>query len=178
MEHLEESGESTASIQLKTSFSFAIWIAKIGIISENTTSVKTISAVRVEESESNSQDEERAMSGVRVLVGTRKGAFVLTSDASAQSGRSVALISRAGRFTTSRARRSTRTGCMPRSRAAGLGSSSSAPAMAARRGSPSATSSHTTVYPVPTCGTTARRTPGSSNGSGISSPRSQTPIPC
>jgi len=42
------------------------------------------------------------MSRVRVLVGTRKGAFVLTADASAINGRSAGRISPAGRSITSR----------------------------------------------------------------------------
>ena len=46
------------------------------------------------------------MSGVRVLVGTRKGAFILTSDGKRRSGTSAARTSRAGRSTTSRDRRS------------------------------------------------------------------------
>ena len=40
------------------------------------------------------------MSGVRVLVGTRKGAFVLTSDGKRKTGTSAAPTSRAGRSTT------------------------------------------------------------------------------
>ena len=45
------------------------------------------------------------MSKVRVLVGTRKGAFILTSDGKReQVGRQRSLTSQAGRSTTSRAR--------------------------------------------------------------------------
>ena len=40
------------------------------------------------------------MSGVRVLVGTRKGAFVLTADGSRTSWEVPGRISRAGRSTT------------------------------------------------------------------------------
>ena len=40
------------------------------------------------------------MSGVRVLVGTRKGAFVLTSDAKREDGTSAIPTSPAGRSTT------------------------------------------------------------------------------
>ena len=51
------------------------------------------------------------MSGVRVLVGTRKGAFVLTSDGKTRTtGTSAVRTSQAGRSTTSRARRPIRTG--------------------------------------------------------------------
>ncbi len=40
------------------------------------------------------------MSGVRLLVGTRKGAFVLTSDGSRQSWQVEGPTSPGGRFTT------------------------------------------------------------------------------
>ena len=74
------------------------------------------------------------MSRVRVLVGTRKGAFVLTSDGKrASSGTSAGRTSGAGRCTTSRVRRRSRIGSTPRSPAAGSGRSSSAPTTAARR---------------------------------------------
>ena len=43
--------------------------------------------------------KESVMSGVRVLVGTRKGAFVLTSDGKRESGTSAVRISPAGRST-------------------------------------------------------------------------------
>jgi hypothetical protein len=74
------------------------------------------------------------MSMVRVLVGTRKGAFILTSDAKRArwevSGPSLA----AGRSIISRVLPLTRIGCMHRSRAAGSGSRSSVPTMEGRRG--------------------------------------------
>ena len=60
------------------------------------------------------------MSGVRVLVGTRKGAFILTADGKRQNGISAARISRVGRCITSRVRPLTPTGCTLRSAAAGL----------------------------------------------------------
>ena len=57
------------------------------------------------------------MSGVRVLVGTRKGAFVLTADGTREElGRQPARCSRAGRSTTSPGRRPTPTGSTRRSR--------------------------------------------------------------
>ena len=84
------------------------------------------------------------MSGVRVLVGTRKGAFILTSDGKREkwdvSGPHFAgwemyhLKGSPGR---------TRTGSTPRRPAAGSARSSSAPTTAARPGSRSATSSPT-----------------------------------
>ena len=40
------------------------------------------------------------MSNVRVLVGTRKGAFILTSDGKSESGRSAGRFLRAGRSIT------------------------------------------------------------------------------
>ena len=67
--------------------------------------------------------KEPAMSGVRVLVGTRKGAFILTSDGKREEvGRQRAALRRAGRCTTSRDRRWIRTGSTRRSPAAGSGS--------------------------------------------------------
>ena len=62
------------------------------------------------------------MSKVRVLVGTRKGAFVLSSDGKREQWDVSGPILQAGRFTTSRDRRLTRTGCMRRSRPAGMAS--------------------------------------------------------
>ena len=40
------------------------------------------------------------MSSVRVLVGTRKGAFILTADGARKDGKSAARILRAGKFIT------------------------------------------------------------------------------
>ena len=76
------------------------------------------------------------MSRVRVLVGTRKGAFILTSDGKRENGKSAVRISRAGRFIISRDRRLIRIGSMRRRPAAGLARSFSAPTTAARRGTP------------------------------------------
>ena len=59
------------------------------------------------------------MSSVRVLVGTRKGAFILTADGNARSGTSAVRISPAGRCITSRVRPSIRIGSTHRNRAAG-----------------------------------------------------------
>ena len=61
------------------------------------------------------------MSSVRILVGTRKGAFILTSDGKRDDGTSAGRISAAGRSTTSRVRPLTRTASTRRSRAAGSG---------------------------------------------------------
>ncbi len=63
---------------------------------------------------------EDAMSGVRVLVGTRKGAFILTADGKRRSGILAAPISRVGRCITSRVHLLTPTGYTHRSAAAGL----------------------------------------------------------
>ncbi len=75
------------------------------------------------------------MSGVRVLVGTRKGAFILTSDGKRQ-WESAGRISRAGRFIISRVRVWIPIGSTRRRRAAGSGKSSNAPMTAAKRGHP------------------------------------------
>jgi len=54
------------------------------------------------------------MSTIRVLVGTRKGAFILTSDGSASAGRWAGRTLPGGKFITSRVRPWTRTGSMRR----------------------------------------------------------------
>ena len=59
------------------------------------------------------------MSGVRVLVGTRKGAFVLTADGKREAGMSPGRTSPDGRSITSRDRHPTPTGCLHRSGAVG-----------------------------------------------------------
>ena len=105
------------------------------------------------------------MSSVRVLVGTRKGAFIADLGRRATVGDERATL-RAGRSTTSQAHRLIRTGSTRRSRADGSASRSNVPTTAARPGSRSATSSATTASPARTSGTTARRTPGSSRGCG------------
>ena len=74
------------------------------------------------------------MSGVRVLVGTRKGAFILTSDGKREKWESAAPTLPAGRFITSKDRPPIRTGFTRRSPAAGSGRSFNAPTTAARRG--------------------------------------------
>ena len=62
------------------------------------------------------------MSGVRVLVGTRKGAFILTSDGKRERlGRQRPALRAAGRSTTSRARPPIPTGSTPRSRSGWFG---------------------------------------------------------
>ena len=112
------------------------------------------------------------MSGVRVLVGTRKGAFVLTSDGKREkwdvsgphfAGWEIYHLKGSpadpNRLYASQSQRLVRAGD---------------PALrttAARPGSRSATSSPTTASPARTSGTTARRIPGSSSASGISSRR-------
>ena len=60
------------------------------------------------------------MSGVRVLVGTRKGTFILTSDGKRLIGKSVALTLQDGNSTTSPDHPLTQTASMPRKLAAGL----------------------------------------------------------
>ena len=60
------------------------------------------------------------MSGVRVLIGTRKGAFILTSGGNGLVGKSVALTMRDGNSTTSLDHPLTHTASMPRNLATGL----------------------------------------------------------
>jgi hypothetical protein len=60
------------------------------------------------------------MSGVRVLIGTRKGAFILTSDGKRADRNSVALTLRDGNSTTSPDHPLTQTASMLRNLAAGL----------------------------------------------------------
>ena len=87
------------------------------------------------------------MTGVRVLVGTRKGAFVLTADGTRRDWEVRGRCSRAGRSTTWRAPRRTPTGSAPPSPAAGSASRSSAPTTAGAAGSRSATSSRYATVP-------------------------------
>ena len=62
------------------------------------------------------------MSGVRVLVGTRKGAFILTVRWQApEVGRQRPALRRLGDLSRQGLAASIRTGCMPRSRAVGSG---------------------------------------------------------
>ena len=119
------------------------------------------------------------MSGVRVLVGTSKGAFVLTSDGEARASWDVERPALRG------------LGDLPPEGLAGRPEPAlrlaveqlvrpGDPALRRRRrrpGSRSATSSPTTACPARTSGTTARRTPGSSRASGTSSRRSPIPTP-
>ena len=116
------------------------------------------------------------MAGVRVLVGTRKGAFVLTSDerTAGLAGRGPALRGLGGLPPQGLAGRP-RPDLGGASRAAGSASWSSARTTAGGRGRRSATTSATTASRARTSGTTARRTRGSSPGSGTSSRRSPTP---
>ena len=60
------------------------------------------------------------MSGVRVLLGTRKGAFILSSDGNRLIGKLVALTLRDGNSTTSPNHPLTQTASMRRNLAAGL----------------------------------------------------------
>ena len=67
--------------------------------------------------------KEPAMSGVRVLVGTRKGAFILTSDGKREEvGRQRAALCRVGDVSRQGIAGRSRTGSTRRSRAAGSGS--------------------------------------------------------
>ncbi len=74
------------------------------------------------------------MSNVRVLVGTRKGAFVLTADGKREKWDVSGPHLQAGKFITSRDRLQTPIGFMLRNRAGGLGRSFSVPTTAVRRG--------------------------------------------
>ena len=116
------------------------------------------------------------MASVRVLVGTRKGAFILTSDGKREKWDvSGPHFARLGDLPPQRfARRSE-----PHLRLAierlVRPADPALRATAARPGKRSATSSSTTARPARTCGTTARRIRGNSSASGTSSPRSPTP---
>ena len=74
------------------------------------------------------------MSTVRVLVGTKKGAFILTADGARKNWTVAGPHSPAGRCTTSKDRRPIPTASTPRRRAAGSGRSSNARMTAAKRG--------------------------------------------
>ena len=116
------------------------------------------------------------MSGVRVLVGTHKGAFVLTSDGARKrlGGQRPALRGLGGLPRQGVARRPEPAVRVAVRRLVRPGH----PALRRRRrnaGTRSATSSATTGRPGRTSGTTARRTRGSSPASGTSSRRSTTP---
>ena len=74
------------------------------------------------------------MSGIRVLVGTKKGAFILTRTAIGNSGRSTVRCLRDGSCTISRDRPSIRIGCTRHKPAVGSGKSSSVRMTAAKRG--------------------------------------------
>lgn len=106
------------------------------------------------------------MTGVRVLVGTRKGAFILTSDGG-RRGWDVAGPLFAGweiyhlkgsPLDPQRVYASQSSGW--------LGQVIQRSDDGARPGKRSATTSPTTGFPVPTSGTTGPRTPGSSPGYG------------
>ena len=138
------------------------------------------------------------MSKVRVLAGTRKGAFVLTSDGKRDKWDVKGHILRAGRFITSKARQSIQIGCMRLKPADGSGRSFSAPTTAEKPGTSrerrrrslappgppksEATNLLMTLRPGPArrslliSGMTARSIPGNSSASGIWSPRSPSPI--
>ena len=75
------------------------------------------------------------MSKIRVLVGTKKGAFILTSDGNTQKmGRQRPLVRAAGNSITSRDRPLILIACMPRRPAVGSGRSSNAQTTAAKHG--------------------------------------------
>ena len=74
------------------------------------------------------------MSMVRVLVGTRKGAFILTSDAKRARWEVSGPLFGGWEIYHLQGAPLTRSGCMRRSRAAGSGSRSSVPTMEGRRG--------------------------------------------
>ena len=74
------------------------------------------------------------MSNVRVLVGTKKGAFVLTSDGKRENWDVSGPLSRVGSSTTSKDRPPIQIGSTRHSAAAGLGRLFSAPMTEAKRG--------------------------------------------
>ena len=74
------------------------------------------------------------MSRVRVLVGTKKGAFILTADGKRQNGGQRAALCGLGNVSPQGIARGSRIASMRRRPAAGSGRSSSARATAARRG--------------------------------------------
>jgi len=78
--------------------------------------------------------EGDSMSQVRVLVGTRKGAFILTADGKRERWEVSGPHFAGGRFITSRDRPRIRIGCMCRSRADGSGKLFNAPTMGAKHG--------------------------------------------
>lgn len=106
------------------------------------------------------------MTGVRVLVGTRRVRSSLPQTAAAGAGTWPGRCSLGGRSTISRDRHSTLSGYTRPSPRGGSARSSSDPTTGARPGKRSATTSPTTGFPVPTSGTTGPRTPGSSPGYG------------
>ena len=115
------------------------------------------------------------MSKVRVLAGTHKGAFILTSDGKRQqwdvsgphfAGWEVYHLKGSPADPN-------RIYCALL--LAGVGRSSSAPMTAAKPGNLSATNSAMKAHQARTCGMTAHSTHGNSSVSGTSSPRS--PIP-
>src|SRR5712664_3441933 len=106
--------------------------------------------------------KERRMSRVRVLVGTRKGAFVLTADAKREQWDVTG--PHFGGWEIYHLKGS------PVDPDRLYASQSSARATAAGRGRRWETISRTTAPPGPISGTTGRPTPGSSRGSGIWSP--------
>ena len=118
------------------------------------------------------------MSGVRVLVGTRKGAFVLTADGARKEWEVRGPFFPGLEVYHLDASPADPTGSGRRPPAAGSASRSTAPTTAAAAGSRSAASSPTPESPAPTSGTTARRTRGSSPGCGTWSRPPTTRTPC
>ena len=111
------------------------------------------------------------MSTVRLLVGTRKGAFVLTSDG-ARKDWQVSGPHFAGWEIYHLKGSPADPNRLYASQSSGwFGQMIQRSTTAARPGSRWATSSSTTASPALTSGTTARRIPGSSSASGISSLR-------
>ena len=111
------------------------------------------------------------MSGVRVLVGTRKGAFILSADGARKTwsvdgphfaGWEIYHV-KGSPVDPDRIYASQSSGW--------FGQQIQRSVTAARPGSRPATSSPTKAMPARTSGTTARRIHGSSSGSGILSPR-------
>jgi hypothetical protein len=118
------------------------------------------------------------MSSVRVLVGTRKGAFILIRTASGIRGASSGPHFAGWEIYHVKGSPADPNRIYASQSRVGSGSRFNARTTAARRGSRSATSSSTTACPERINGTTARRIRGSSRASGISSRRSPIPTRC
>ena len=107
------------------------------------------------------------MSTVRVLVGTRKGAFILTADGKREHWEVSGPFFAGWEIYHLKGSLADRNGCMRRSPVAGSAKLSSVLMMAARPGRRSVMSLPIREFPGPTSGTMARSIPGNSRVSGI-----------